>query len=259
MAKKILRKSSLLVCSFAIVGLASQELRAMVLQKAPQKDTIYKSSQLMLVKLSNHTYQHISFLKTKDFGNVECNGMLVINDHEAVIFDTPATNSSTEELIQYVTKKLKAEIKVVIPTHFHQDCVAGLNAFHKHRIPIEASTKTIAFLKRAGNKYLPFIKSFNHLLTLNIGNKKVYAQFLGEGHTKDNVVGYFPADQVLFGGCLIKELGAQKGNLEDANVAAWLGTVKNVARSCPHANIVIPGHGKSGGTDLLDYTASLLE
>lgn len=255
--KKFKSKFGVLIWSFAITTFSIQLAQANTYSKNLPSDTVYKSPQLVLVKLSAHTYQHISYLKTNDFGNVPCNGMFVINDHQAIIFDTPATNVGTEELINYIRKNLKTAIEVVIPTHFHQDCVAGLDAFQKRRIPIMASTKTIAFLKTAGNKFVPFIKGFDHKLTLTLGDKKVYAAFLGEGHTKDNVVGYFPHDRVLFGGCLIKELDAQKGNLEDANVAVWPETIENVRRNYPRALIIIPGHGKCGGTNLLDYTSSL--
>ena len=40
--------------------------------------------------------------------------------------------------------------------------------------------------------------------------------YFGEGHTKDNIMGYFTEDQALFGGCLIKKVGASKGYLGDA-------------------------------------------
>jgi metallo-beta-lactamase class B len=81
--------------------------------------------------------------------------------------------------------------------------------------------------------------------------------FFGEGHTKDNVVGYFPDDKAVFGGCLIKEVGSGKGNLEDANVAEWSQTVSKVKQFYPEAKIVIPGHGETGGTELFDYTIKL--
>jgi metallo-beta-lactamase class B len=56
---------------------------------------------------------------------------------------------------------------------------------------------------------------------------------------------------------LIKAVGAGKGNLEDANVAVWSETVGKLKRTYPEAKIVIPGHGKTGGTELFDYTIKL--
>jgi len=217
----------------------------------------YESKNLIINKLSDHVYQHISYLNTESFGRVACNGMIVINDNEAVVFDTPATNETAEELIGYLTGQLHAKITGVVATHFHADCVGGLEAFHQKGVPSYAENRTIAFLKDKESSRPQ--KGFNNSLALKVGNKKVYATYLGEGHTRDNVIGYFPEDKALFGGCLVKEVGAGKGNLEDANVVAWPATIKKVKARYPQTKIVIPGHGKVGGTELLDFTVKLFE
>jgi metallo-beta-lactamase class B len=84
-------------------------------------------------------------------------------------------------------------------------------------------------------------------------------KYFGEGHTKDNVVGYFPSENILFGGCLIKELKATKGYLGDANIAQWPNTVERIKEQYPNIKIVIPGHGAIGGSELLDYTIKLFQ
>ena len=48
---------------------------------------------------------------------------------------------------------------------------------------------------------------------------------------------------------MLKEIGAGKGNLEDANVDDWAATVEKLKAQYPDTKIVIPGHGKSGGTE----------
>jgi metallo-beta-lactamase class B len=57
----------------------------------------------------------------------------------------------------------------------------------------------------------------------------------------DNVVGYFPKDEIMFGGCLIKELGATRGYLGDANLKAWSSTVLEVKARYPKVKIVVLG------------------
>jgi metallo-beta-lactamase class B len=218
---------------------------------------VYKSDILIIQKLSAHVYQHISFLNSKTFGRVDCNGMVVLNENEAVIFDTPANDESSAELINYLSKTHNYTITAIIPTHFHEDCVGGLEKFNEYSIPCYASNKTIELLKNKGRLFSKPIQGFNKRLTLHVGGKKVYVRYFGQGHTKDNVVGYFPDDKAVFGGCLIKEVGAGKGNLEDANVAVWPQTVSKVKRTYREAKIVIPGHGKTGGTELFDYTIKL--
>ena len=225
--------------------------------RSKEDSTVYKSDNLHIQKFSDHIYVHVSFLNTDSFGRVACNGMVVVNGNEAVVFDTPTDSRSSEELIQYITGTLKTTVKAIIPTHFHTDCVGGLEAFNAHDIPVYASSKTIAFLTSEGQQFTKPINAFDGTLALPVGGKKVYAEYVGEGHTKDNVVGYFPDDNALFGGCLIKEMGATKGYLGDANVAAWPGTVSKLKQKYPQAKTVVPGHGQSGGTELLDYTIRL--
>ncbi|PXX30594.1 subclass B1 metallo-beta-lactamase [Arenibacter sp. ARW7G5Y1] len=220
---------------------------------------VYKTDNLIVQRLSNHIYQHVSFLNTNDFGRVACNGMLVVNENEAIVFDTPTDEECSLELVNYVTEKLNCKIKVVVPTHFHGDCVGGLEIFNKHDIPVYASKKTMELLGDRGKEFSKPLNGFVDSLTLNIGSKKVYVAYFGEGHTKDNVIGYFPWDNAIFGGCLIKAVGANKGNLEDANVKAWSNTVEKISQKYPDIKIVIPGHGNYGGTELLEYTIKLFQ
>lgn len=110
-------------------------------------------------------------------------------------------------------------------------------------------------LHKKGNVWAQ--NSFDGLLKVNLGGDTVVAQYLGKGHTIDNIVGYFAKDKALFGGCLIKEMNAGKGNLEDASVKDWSNTVEQLKLAFPEAIIVIPGHGNAGGRKLLDYTIDL--
>lgn len=219
----------------------------------------YQTENLIIKKLSNHIYEHISFLNTDDFGKVACNGMLVINENKGIIFDTPTDNKSSLELINFVNNELKSVIIAVIPTHFHKDCVGGIQEFEEHNIPTYSTHKTIELLKKNGQNFTKPIIEFDNSLTFNIGNKKVYAEYFGEGHTKDNIIGYFPEDNAIFGGCLIKNVGASKGYLGDANTNKWSETVRKVKLKYPEVKIVIPGHGKWGGAELFDYTIKLFE
>lgn len=221
------------------------------------KKSSYTSETLVLQQLTPHVYQHISYLQTQSFGKVACNGMIVIDQNEAIIFDTPADAATSLELINLVEKELKCTIKAIIPTHFHIDCLGGLDAFHTKNIPSYANTLTIKLA--AEQNYMLPKNEFNTTLELEVGSKRVLLDFLGEGHTKDNIIGYFPSEHVLFGGCLVKELGAGKGNLEDANVAVWPETMRTIKKKYPEAKIVVPGHGEPGDKALLDYTEKLFQ
>ncbi|AZA80417.1 subclass B1 metallo-beta-lactamase [Chryseobacterium lactis] len=218
---------------------------------------LYKTDNLSVIQLSDHVYQHISYLNTDSFGRVPCNGMIVKEDGEAVIFDTPSDDKSSAELISWIKNNLHVNINAVVATHFHSDCLGGLKEFERNKISSYASTRTIELAKK-NNENVPQ-HSFDNDLTLKVGRTNVFVKYFGEGHTKDNVIAYFPDEKVMFGGCLIKEIGATKGYLGDANVKAWSGTVKKIKKQYPDVRIVIPGHGDVGGIKLLDYTINLFK
>lgn len=218
---------------------------------------LFQSDQLVINQISNNTFQHISYKQTNDFGNVPCNGLIVRSSNKVIIFDTPTNDSTATALIQWITNTLHCTIIAVIPTHFHDDCLGGLQAFHNQNIPSFANAKTIELAGK--NKLIVPQNSFTDSLVMQIGDKKVIARYFGEGHTKDNIVGYFPAEDVLFGGCLIKEIGATKGYLGDANLTQWSATVEKVKQGYPNVKFVIPGHGRHGNRELLDYTINLFK
>lgn len=218
---------------------------------------VHRSERLTILQLSENTFQHISYKQTNDFGNVPCNGLIVRNNGEALVLDTPTNDLDAEALIKWLQTTLRCEVKAVVPTHFHDDCLGGLQAFHHYGVPSYAYTKTIELARQ--NKYVVPQRAFADSLVLTVGQERVIVRFLGEGHTPDNVVGYFPSEQVLFGGCLVKELQASKGYLGDANVSEWSATIEQVKRAYPLVKVVVPGHGQSGNARLLDYTKNLFK
>ena len=223
--------------------------------KTPEATFSHQSKALKIEQLTKSTFLHTSYLQTESFGKVPCNGMLVMDGGEAIVYDTPADIAASKELLDWVEGNLNCKVKAVVVTHFHVDCLGGLAEFHERAIPSYANVQTI-HLAKADSANLPQ-NGFDNYMELTVGSKKVITEYLGEGHTKDNVVGYFPAEKVLFGGCLIKAVGAGKGNLEDANTKAWSETVRQVQSKYHEAEIVIPGHGKYGGQELLTYTIEM--
>jgi len=213
----------------------------------------YETENLKIEQLTDHTFVHISYLETESWGKVPCNGMIVIDNDEAIVIDAPTNDGTTAELLNWLDNKLKCKVKAVVATHFHEDCIGGLNEFHKNGVTSYATNKTIGLIK---GEVVPN-NGFDTYLELGVGNEKLICEYLGEGHTVDNIISYFPSEKVMFGGCLIKSDGAGKGNLADANVREWSNTVQSLKRKYPEVRNVIPGHGKSDGLNLLDYTIKL--
>ena len=216
---------------------------------------LVNAQEVVLKQLSENTFIHTSYLQTNDFGHVPCNGLVIRNGGQALVFDTPTDDKGAKELIRLVQDSLHCKIVMVVPTHFHNDCLGGLQAFHDAGITSIANELTLELAKNSQVTVPEF--SFHKSFIFKVGQEKVLIKFLGQGHTRDNVVGYFPSEKVLFGGCLIKEMGASKGYLGDANVGEWSATVKRVKKAFPRVKWVVPGHGEAGDSSLLDYTQKL--
>lgn len=237
--------------SLAILGLAL--LSGCATQKLPE----YNHKSLKIQALTPKILVHVTYLNTNQWGRVPCNGMIYCNNGEAVVFDTPPNDSVSFLLIDWIEQNLKAKVTAIVVNHFHNDCLGGLKAFHEKGIPSYANQATIELAK--ANGYTLPQNGFEGVLNLKIGGEVVENRFLGEAHSKDNIVSYVPSERVLFGGCMIKEVQANKGHLGDANLGDWPKTVAKVKAQYPDARFVIPGHGKSGGKELLDYTMELFK
>lgn len=221
-----------------------------------QAKIVYQSHELIITQISSHSYMHTSFLNTQDFGRVDCNGMVAVYKGEAVVFDTPVNDTSAEELLHWLRDSLHIKPKAVVATHFHDDCLGGITPFYQNKIPLYASCTTF---KLANLQSDTTHICFDNELLLLLSDQSLVLKFWGAGHTQDNIVGYFSYDQVLFGGCLVKSLGAGKGFLGDANTQAWPVTIDRVKKAYPHVKWVVPGHGKYGDSQLLDYTYRLFK
>jgi metallo-beta-lactamase class B len=223
----------------------------------PSKSLLSKNeNQLAFYKIKKNTFVHISFLQTQTWGKVGCNSMIYIHKNQAYVFDTPTDNETSEILIKTIEDQ-NIKVKGVVVNHFHNDCLGGLEAFHKKGIKSYASKKTIE-LAQKDSVTIPQI-SFKEKLILRIGKKEIVNQYLGEAHTKDNIISFIPSENTMFGGCMVKEINAGKGFLGDANEKEWSNTIRNIKKAFPTAQFIVPGHGKPGGQELLDYTIGLFE
>lgn len=98
--------------------------------------------------------------------------------------------------------------------------------------------------------------------TFVCGNIEVIAYYPGAGHTTDNIVLYVPSKKLLYGGCFIKSGYSQTiGNIEDADVKAWPGSLEKMQQRFKQTGIktVIPGHGGWDRRDAIENTARLLK
>lgn len=211
-----------------------------------------------ITKLTEHSYIHTSYAEMPSWGRVASNGLIFINDSEAILFDSPINDSLTKILVRWITDSLKVKIVGFVPNHWHNDCMGGLSYLQSIGIDSYAYNLTIEIAKE---KKLPVpAHGFSDSLILNLGDKIILCKYYGAAHSLDNIVVWIPSEKILFAGCMVKELASKGlGNTVDGDVSEWPKTINKVLDAYSDAKIVIPGHGTSGGTDLLKHTLKLLE
>nr|AIA11431.1 SubclassB1_beta_lactamase [uncultured bacterium] len=228
---------------------------------AAAQDTLTRTrinQDLEIIALSSNAYLYTSWFTSPTFGRVGDNGLIYVNNNEAVFLDAPTNDTISNLLLDWFAKTFPgATIKAVVVNHFHDDALGGLKAFHQKGITSYANFMTNESIHNDSTEKPK--QTFTKQLVFRVGKSIIINAYLGEAHTKDNIVTYIPAEKILFGGCMVKSLDAGRGFLGDANLKQWSATVTKVKNAFPEAKIVIPGHGDPGGIPLLDYTIKMFE
>ena len=96
-------------------------------------------------------------------------------------------------------------------------------------------------------------------LELKYGDQIYEVYFPGESHTIDNTVVYLHKQKILFSGCMIKGLEFNNpGFIRYANMTEWPVSVEKVMNKFQDCRIVVPGHGREGGKELLPHMIKVL-
>ncbi len=223
---------------------------------APQAEAVEVSEDIVLHPIAEGVWVHTTYFDVPGSGRCPANGLVVIDGEEALLVDLPWTDEQTGVLCDWIAENHGAAVKVVVPTHFHQDCMGGLAEAHRRGATSWASDKTVALARQKG---LPVPRlPFRVRAALRCGSTVAYATTHGPGHSIDNIVVWLPKQKILFGGCLVKSLDAESlGNTQDGDLQAYPTTLQRVRAAYPQAKIVVPGHGQWGGPELIDYTLKL--
>ncbi len=213
---------------------------------------------VQLVHLKDSVFMHVSWHNDEDYGRFPSNGMILIRSGRALMVDTPVDNEKTAILVTWLNDSLSARVCLVIPGHFHNDCMGGLDYLQNIGVKSLANSQTVA---RCRELNLPVpSESFTESKAFDFYGEKVECRYFGPGHSADNIVVWIPGKKILFGGCLIKSISsAGLGNLSDAVVEEWDTTVRKLSENYKDINTVIPGHGEAGGPELLEHTIRLVE
>lgn len=228
------------------------------LTQAQPGEKIVIDKEIELIPLHDSVYVHVTWHQLENIGRFPSSGLIVIRNGKALMVDTPMDNAKTERLTRYLKDVMSAELTTLIVGHFHDDCLGGLGYLQSIGIESIANALTIAQCQKLG---LPVPSTaFTDSMTFDFNGERIECRFFGAGHSFDNITVWIPGARILFGGCLVKAMDSTGlGNLSDAVVPEWDGTIKKVMLSYPGDIIVVPGHGDFGGRDLLTHTLRLVE
>ncbi|MBP7460643.1 MAG: subclass B1 metallo-beta-lactamase [Candidatus Delongbacteria bacterium] len=215
------------------------------------------NSDLEIIRISDHAFIHQSCASLPKFGRFSSNGLILVDHHQALLLDTPVTDSLTRDLVSWIEDSLHARLTGFVPNHWHDDCMGGLGFLQSHHVKSYANQMTIEI---AESRNIPVPDSgFQDSLRLQVGEISVLCYYPGAAHSMDNIVVWIPSEKILFAGCMVKSIDSKSlGNTVDGDLRAYPETLDRVAAKFHDAQIVIPGHGAWGGMELIRHTRRLI-
>jgi metallo-beta-lactamase class B len=240
--------------SLAVFALALGLVPGARVRSSEPTDTVTLGPDLEVHRLRPGYWVHVS----RDPQGIPANGMLVRTRGGLLLVDTGWSEGQTERLLTWARRALGGRVREAIVTHSHNDRAGGLAALARHRVPLVALDLTADKLRQGGAAAVP-ARVFTAAESARADPLGFEVFYPGAGHASDNIVVWFPAERILFGGCLVKaEAAPDLGNVADADLARWSSAVDAVRTRYPEAAIVVPGHGPVGTVQALVHTVELL-
>ena len=246
--------------SLKIGAMIALTLTAFCLTNALAEDeskVITLSDEVTVQKISEDVWIHISLREVEGFGLVPANGLVIVSDAKGIAIDLPWTDAQTTQLFDWFRSEQGVTIDTVVPTHSHLDCAGGLAEAHRQGAESWALLQTVEKLKEE-EKAFPQ-NAFEKTKRFQRGETEVILSYEGGGHTTDNIVAWLPRQKILFGGCAVKSLEAANiGYVKEADAKSWPILLNGLLENYADAEMVVPGHGKTGSLDLVRHSLKMV-
>jgi glyoxylase-like metal-dependent hydrolase (beta-lactamase superfamily II) len=184
------------------------------------------------------------------------NSGILVTDSAIFVIDTKM-GKNAEKLYNMAKEKAGQKPIIVINTHYHMDHVGG-NQFYKGS-KIYLGNYTKEFLeKNVKPEQMPTMLVVDSLI-MNMGNETLMLYNLGQAHTFNDMVVYLKNRKLLFSGDLIfYNVNPVLKKVSGADVDKWIDVLDKLSKTFEIKSI-IPGHGKSGGKELITSMKTYFE
>ena len=228
-----------------------------------REETSKPSGRVDLVKLTDRIYV------VEDTFYYPENSAVYIGENQVTVISATWTPETAKLLVDKIRQLTDKPITAVVDTHFHLDRTGGNPYFKQIGAKIIGSKMTSELmrknwderLKGAQKDYENFpqiplvLPDTTFIDQFDLENGKIQVRYFGASHTEDDVVVYFPDEQILFGDCVLKE---KLGYLGDANLAEYPKTLEKIKKL--KIKKIIAGHWKAiHGPELIDEELELLK
>jgi metallo-beta-lactamase class B len=214
-----------------------------------------KTTALNISHLSGDFYIYTTY-QSYEGSQLPANGMYLVTNQGAVLFDTPWDTTQFQPLLDSIKQRHNKTVTICIATHWHSDRTEGLAYYKNQGIKTYTTALTDEWSKKNNKKRAEYLIEKD--TTFRVGEYSFETYYPGQGHTADNIVIWFEKEKILYGGCLIKGVGAKNlGYLGDANVIAYLETLKNVEKKYPNPKFIIISHSEWDNVNSLKHSIKL--
>lgn len=182
------------------------------------------------------------------------NGLLVKGAREALLIDTTWPVEEMPALLDRAGAFTAPLPLKLVCTHAHSDRMSGVEIARSRGISSLAHHLT---QEDAPKRDLPLVDETwsGESKEIDLGGRKIELFYPGPAHTRDNTVAFIADQGLLFGGCMFRTASGGLGNIADADLSAYAGSVgKVIGRYGERVKLVVPGHGSPGGAELLQHT-----
>ena len=187
------------------------------------------------------------------------NGLVIEGAHSVLLVDTGYNDRDANAVLELMRGAIPQRKPIIcLGTHAHNDRIGGLEALKA------AGAQTFVHQMTQADAPLRDLPLAQHVWTgrlrrFGIGGRGVEIFYPGPAHTRDNMVVWDEHTKTLFAGCMVRDMSwTSLGNVTDANIPAWPGSVEAVqSRYGARLARVVPGHGLMGGAELLAHTKAL--